>query len=118
MRLRLKESDIVVRSGNASSYGRCATKELNTNLLPRMPALFTAFSNTFSTDLSIVQMITLMQFGVGLDSSMCGRAGLRCASCSYTTEQGASVLVINDPARVREVVDGIWNAPAMVDAWC
>jgi hypothetical protein len=35
---------------------------------------------------------------------------------SYTTEQGASVLVINDPARVRAVVDGIWEAPAMVDA--
>ena len=82
-----------------------------------MPQLFAAFRNTFSTDLSIVELITLMQFGVSLDPANVRAGGITLRELqSYTTAQGASVLVINDPARVRSVVDGIWEAPAMVDA--
>jgi hypothetical protein len=82
-----------------------------------MPALYAAFANTFSTDLSMVEILSLMQFGLGLDASNVRASGITLRDLqSFTTEQGASVLVINDPARVRSVVDAIWDAPAMVDA--
>jgi LCP family protein required for cell wall assembly len=117
VRLRLKESDIGRSQRQRQFLWAMRDHILNTNLLPRMPALFTAFSNTFSTNLSIVEIITLMQFGLGLDSSNVRAGGITLRELqSYTTEQGASVLVISDPARVRSVIDGIWDAPAMVDA--
>ena len=117
VRLRLKESDIGRSQRQRQFLWAMRDQILNTNLLPRMPALFAAFSNTFSTDLSIVNILTLMQFGVGLDSSNVRASGITLRELqSYTTEQGASVLIISDPDRVRSVVDGIWDAPAMVDA--
>jgi hypothetical protein len=117
VRLRLKESDIGRSQRQRQFLWAMRDQILNTNLLPRMPALYTAFSNTFSTDLSIVEIITLMQFGLGLDTSNVRAGGITLRELqSYTTEQGASVLVISDPARVRTVIDGIWDAPAMVDS--
>jgi LCP family protein required for cell wall assembly len=117
VRLRLKESDIGRSQRQRQFLWAMRDQIMKTNLLPRLPALFTAFSSTFSTDLSIVEIIQLMQFGVSLDSSNVRAGGITLRELqSYTTEQGASVLVISDPGRVRSVVDGIWEAPAMVDA--
>lgn len=117
VRLRLKESDIGRSQRQRQFLWAMRDQILNTNLLPRMPMLFSAFSNTFSTDLSIIEILSLMQFGVGLDSSSVRASGITLRELqSHITEQGASVLVINDPSRVRAVVDGIWSAPAMVDA--
>jgi LCP family protein required for cell wall assembly len=117
VRLRLKESDIGRSQRQRQFLWAMRDQILQTNLLPRIPALFAAFANTFSTDLSVVEIVSLMQFGLGLDSSNVRASGITLRDLqSYTTEQGASVLVINDPARVRAVVDSIWDAPAMVDA--
>jgi LCP family protein required for cell wall assembly len=117
VRLRLKESDIGRSQRQRQFLWAMRDQIFNTNLLPRMPQLFTAFANTFSTDLSIVDIHSLMQFGISLDSANVRASGISLRELqSMTTEQGASVLVISDPARVRAVVDGIWDAPAMVDA--
>jgi polyisoprenyl-teichoic acid--peptidoglycan teichoic acid transferase len=117
VRLRLKESDIGRSQRQRQFLWAMRDQILNTNLLPRMPQLFAAFSNTFSTDLSLVEIVSLMQFGTMLDSANVRAGGITLRELqSYTTAQGASVLVINDPTRVRAVVDGIWEAPAMVDA--
>lgn len=117
VRLRLRESDIGRSQRQRQFLWAMREQILKTNLLPRIPALFTAFSNTFSTDLTLVEIVNLMQFGLGLDPANVRASGISLRELqSYTTEQGASVLIISDPARVREVVDGIWNAPAMVDA--
>jgi LCP family protein required for cell wall assembly len=117
VRLRLRESDIGRSQRQRQFLWAMRDQILSTNLLPRMPALFAAFSNTFSTDLSIVEIVSLMQFGIGLDSSNVRASGISLRELqSYTTEQGASVLIIADPVRVRAVVDSIWEAPAMVDA--
>jgi LCP family protein required for cell wall assembly len=117
VRLRLKESDIGRSQRQRQFLWAMRDQVLNTNLLPRMPMLFSAFRNTFSTDLTLVELVTLMQFGITLDSSNVRASGITLRELqSYTTEQGASVLVMNDPARVRAVVNGIWDAPAMVDA--
>ncbi len=117
VRLRLKESDIGRGQRQRQFLWAVRDQVLATNLLPRLPQMFIAFNNTFSTDLSLVEMINLIQFGVGIDSSSVRASGISLKELqSYTTAQGASVLIINDPARVQAVVDGIWNAPAMVDA--
>jgi LCP family protein required for cell wall assembly len=117
VRLRLKESDIGRGQRQRQFLWGMRDQILSTNLLPRMPALFAAFSNTFSSDLSILQIMSLIQFGLGMDASNVRASGLSLSDLqSYTTEQGAAVLVINDPMHVRGVVDGIWDAPAMADA--
>lgn len=117
VRLRLKESDIGRSQRQRQFLWAMRDQILNTNLLPRMPQLFTAFSNTFSTDLSIIDIISLMQFGLTLNSANVRASGISLRELqSMTTEQGAAVLVISDPARVRAVIDGIWEAPAMADA--
>src|SRR5690606_14557485 len=102
VRLRLKESDIGRSQRQRQFLWAMRDQIMNTNLLPRMPALFAAFSNTFSTDLSIVEILSLMQFGMGMDSSNVRASGISLRELqSHTTEQGASVLIITDPARVR-----------------
>lgn len=117
VRLRLRESDIGRSQRQRQFLWGLRDQVLKTNLLPRLPMLFTAFRNSFSTDLTVVEMINLMQFGLGLDSSNVRAAGITLRELQSTvTEQGASVLVIADPMLVRNVVDGIWSAPAMVDA--
>src|SRR5690606_19351102 len=100
VRLRLRESDIGRSQRQRQFLWAMREQILKTNLLPRMPALFTAFSNTFSTDLSIVEIVSLLQFGVSLDPANVRAGGITLRELqSYTTEQGASVLVISDPAR-------------------
>jgi hypothetical protein len=90
---------------------------LRANLVVRIPELWSAFNETFSTDLSLLEIISMAQFGLGLEPANVRSAGITLQELSsFTTEAGASVLVIRDPERVRGVVDGIWNhAPAMVD---
>ena len=118
VRLRLKESDIGRSSRQRQFLWALRNQVLSTNLLPRVPQLWTAFRTSFSTDLTLVEMLTLLQFGIGLDSSNVRAGGITLRELqSYTTERGASVLIITDPARVQAVVDGIWNAPAMADAY-
>jgi LCP family protein required for cell wall assembly len=117
VRLRLKESDIGRGQRQRQFLWAVRDQVLATNLLPRLPQLFLAFNSTFTTDLSLVEMINLIQFGVKLDSVNVRAGGITLKELqSYTTAQGASVLVINDATRVQAVVDGIWSAPAMVDA--
>lgn len=117
VRLRLRESDIGRSERQRQFLWAMRDQILKTNLLPRMPQLFTAFTNTFSTDLTLVELVNLMQFGLMLDPANVRASGITLRELqSYVTAQGASVLVINDPDRVRSVVDGIWDAPAMVDA--
>lgn len=117
VRLRLRESDIGRSERQRQFLWALRDQALTTNLLPRLPQLWSAFQHTFSTDLSLVQMIDLVRFGVTLDATNVRSGGITLRELqSYTTEHGASVLIIADVARVQAVVDGIWSAPAMVDA--
>jgi hypothetical protein len=59
-----------------------------------------------------------MRFGVGLDAEKVRASGITLKELqSYTTDRGASVLVITDPTRVQQVVEGIWEAPPMANAY-
>lgn len=118
VRLRLRSSDISRGQRQRQFLWALRDKALNTDVLGRLPELWTAFQQTFTTDLSLLQMLDLARFGFGLDASNVRATGLTMYDLqSYTTPGGAAVLVISDPARVRSVVDSVWSAPAMVDAY-
>jgi polyisoprenyl-teichoic acid--peptidoglycan teichoic acid transferase len=118
VRLRLRESDIGRAQRQRQFLWALRERALNANLLIRFPELWSAFRNSYSTDLSFLDMLDLVRFGLALNPENVRASGISLKELqSYITERGASVLVITDPARVLGVVDGIWNAPAMADAY-
>ncbi len=117
VRLRLSESDIGRANRQRQFLWALRDQALKTNLLRRFPELWRAFSDSFDTDLSLLQMVELIQFGIGLDTRNVRASGITLRELqSHITEGGASVLIITDPAKVQQVVDGIWDAPAMADS--
>jgi len=118
VRLRLRESDIGRSQRQRQFLWALRDQVLSANLMPKIPALWTAFEDAISTDLTLLQVIDLIRFGVSLDAQNVRSSGITLRELqSYTTERGAAVLVINDPERVKAVIEGIWSAPAMVDAY-
>ena len=118
VRLRLRESDIGRAKRQRQFLWALRDQASNTNLLLRAPELWSAFQETFSTDLSLLEMVDYAQLALSVDAGNVRAAGISLADLqSYTTSQGASVLRIADQARVQRVVDGIWDAPAMADAY-
>ncbi len=118
VRLRLSESDIGRAKRQRQFLWALREQVLKTNLLRRFPELWAAFHDTFTTDLSFLEMVDLIQFGIGLDASNVRASGISLKELqSHTTAGGASVLIITDPAKVQQVVDGIWDAPAMADSY-
>ena len=118
VRLRLRESDIGRAKRQRQFLWALRDQASNTNLLLRAPELWSAFQETFTTDLSLLEMVDYAQFALSVDAGNVRAAGITLADLqSYTTSQGASVLRIADQARVQAVVDGIWDASAMADAY-
>jgi LCP family protein required for cell wall assembly len=116
VRLRYRESDIGRGRRQRQFLWALRDQLLNTNLIVRFPELWGAFQNTVSTDVSMVTLIELAQYGASLDPANVRAGGLTLSDLqSFTTAEGAAVLRIADPARVRAVVEGVWNAPAMID---
>ena len=66
----------------------------------------------------MLELIDYAQLALSVDAGNVRAAGISLADLqSFTTSQGASVLRIADQARVQRVVDGIWDASAMADAY-
>jgi anionic cell wall polymer biosynthesis LytR-Cps2A-Psr (LCP) family protein len=117
-RLRIRESDIGRARRQRQLLWALRTQALDADLVWRLPELYTALNDTFSTDLTLLEIAELNKFGMELDASDVRAAGIALKDLeSYTTENGAAVLRIADPLRVRAVVDGVWDAPAMADAY-
>lgn len=118
VRLRLRESDIGRGKRQRQFLWALRDQAANTNLLLRFPELWSAFQETFSTDLSLFEMADYVQLALAMDAGNVRATGISLADLqSFTTAQGASVLRIADQARVQRVVDSIWDAPAMADAY-
>ena len=118
VRLRLRSSDISRGERQRQFLWALRDKALRTDVVTRLPDLWGAFQQTFTTDLSLLQMLDLARAGFALDAASVRATGISLNDLqSYTTPEGAAVLVIADPARVRWVVDSVWDAPAMVDAY-
>jgi hypothetical protein len=117
VRLRLKESDIGRSQRQRQFLWALRDQVSNTNLIAKFPELWAAFQNTFTTDLNVLQMIDLLSFGISLSPGNVRASGLTLYDLqNYTTPEGAMVLRIADPNRVRGLVANVWSAPAMVDA--
>jgi len=118
VRLRLRESDIGRSERQRQFLWALRDKMLSANLLTRFPELWSAFQDSFSTDLSLVQLIELTSFGLSLNSDNVRAGGLTLYDLqNYRTEEGAAVLRISDPGRIRAVVNGVWDAPTMASSY-
>lgn len=117
VRLRYRESDIGRNRRQRQFLWALRDQVQKTNLVAKFPELYGAFQSTFTTDMSVLEMLDLVNWGMNLDPANVRAGGLSLYDLqNYTTPEGASVLRIADPARVRSVVDGVWSAPAMADA--
>jgi LCP family protein required for cell wall assembly len=118
VRLRLRESDIGRAQRQRQFLWALRDQALNTNLLVRLPDLWAAFQQMFTTDLSLLQLADLAGFGLGLDAASVRAGGISLGELqSYITPEGANVLIVSDPDLLRWKVNNVWNEPAMVDAY-
>jgi len=116
VRLRYRESDIGRGRRQRQFLWGLRDQLQNANLVVRFPELWGIFQNKVSTDLSLLELIELARYGGSLDPANVRASGLTLSDLqNYTTEQGAAVLRIGDPAHVRAIVEGVWDAPAMID---
>ncbi len=117
-RLRLKENDIGRSNRQRQLLWALRNQMLSKNLLMQIPQLWQAFNGSFSTDLSLLQMIELGVVGMSVDPSNVRASGITLKELqSFITDKGASVLIISEPAKVQAIVDGVWDAPPMVNAY-
>ncbi|HAJ34801.1 MAG TPA: hypothetical protein DCL15_03775 [Chloroflexi bacterium] len=118
VRLRYRESDIGRNQRQREFLWGLRDQIKRTNLLANFLPLYNAFQSMVSTDLNPLEILDLLNWGIQLDPAAVRAGGLTLYDLqSYTTPEGASVLRIADPAHVRSVVEGVWQAPAMVDSY-
>lgn len=118
VRLRLRESDIGRSARQRAFLWALRDKMLSANLITRFPELWSAFQDSFATDLSLLQLVDLVSFGLSLNSDNVRSSGLTLADLqNYRTAEGAAVLRIVNPGRVRAIVNGAWDAPAMASSY-
>lgn len=118
VRLRLRESDIGRSARQRQFLWALRDKMLSAQLITRFPELWGAFQDSFSTDLSLVQLIELTSFGISLNADNVHAGGLTLADLqNYRTEQGAAVLQITNPGRIRAVVNGVWEGQSMAGSY-
>lgn len=117
-RLRLEGTDIGRSSRQRAIIWAMRDQILSTNALLRLPELYTAFNDTITTDLGLFDIIGLAQTALSLDASNVRASGLTLRDLqNFTTDGGAQVLVIGNPERVRTIVESVWDAPAMANAF-
>lgn len=118
VRLRLRESDIGRSARQRQFLWALRDKMLSANLITRFPELWSAFQDSFATDLSLIQLIELVSFGISLNADNVRAGGLTLADLQdFRTAEGAAVLQIVNPGRVRAVVNGVWEAPTMASSY-
>jgi len=117
-RLRYAESDIGRSRRQRALLWALRDQVLNTNLLPRLPELYMAFQETISTDLTLIDMIGLATTALELQPANVRAGGLTLGNLeSYTTSNGAQVLLVTDQEYVRGLFNAVWDQPAMADAY-
>lgn len=86
------------------------------DILPRIPALWSALSGTFSSDLNVIDVLRLARFGLNLDASKVTGAALAPDVIKpYTTKGGAAVLVIKDKASLDKRLSEMFTAKPLAD---
>lgn len=91
-------------------------KALSSDVISRIPELWQAMNALFETDLKLLDVITLARVGTKLDPAHVH--GLVLSSNvfkDYMTPEGASVLVVRDPAALEAVKAGLFEARPLSD---
>ena len=72
-------------------------RALEINLIPKIPELWSALGDLYSTDLTLVDVIRLAQFGMELDASNVHSLSLNMEVLkNHVNEEGASLLIVGD----------------------
>ena len=117
VRLRLIESDFGRARRQRQFLWALRDQALNTNLLMRIPELWSAFQQMFGTDLSLLQMLDLTRFAVALEPQNVRAAAITNAQVDrFITSSGADVLVINDPSKIAALIDSVWEGESLSEA--
>ena len=117
VRLRLIESDFGRARRQRQFLWALRDQALNTNLLLRVPELWSAFQQMFGTDLALLQLLDLARFAVSLEPQNVRAAAITNDQVDrLITSGGADVLVINDPSKIAALIDGIWDGESLSEA--
>jgi polyisoprenyl-teichoic acid--peptidoglycan teichoic acid transferase len=113
--LRYIESDFGRSRRQRQFLWALRNQAIDTDLILRVPELWRAFNETFSTDLSLIGMVQLARFGLSIQPENVRAAALTDKELErYITAGGADVLRIANPARVQEVIDNIWSGSTLL----
>ncbi len=86
------------------------------DIIPRIPALWSAMSGAFSTDLNLFDVLGLVRFGLTLDSTkVTGAALAPDVAVGKILKNGASVLVIKDQQGLNKRLGEMFNAKPLAD---
>ena len=117
VRLRLIESDFGRARRQRQFLWALREQVLNRNQLLRIPELWNSFQQTFDTDLSLLQMLDLTRFAVGLEADNVRAAAITDQQVDrFIASSGADVLVINDPSKIAWLIDTIWDGESLSEA--
>lgn len=86
-------------------------RALQLDMIPRIPELWSALSDTFETDIGLLDVIKLARLGVGLQSEQIHGLVLdQEVVQNYTTPGGGAVLVIKDPDLLRKKLANLFGS--------
>ena len=86
---------------------------LEANLLPKIPVLWSALSDTFTTDLDLPAVLKLARLASRLQARDIHGMQLGDTIEEYTTPEGWMVLVLKDKALVQEKLAGIFSGKTL-----
>lgn len=117
VRLRLIESDFGRARRQRQFLWALREQVLSRNQLLRIPELWNTFQQTFDTDLSLLQMLDLTRFSVGLEPDNVRAAAITDQQVDrFIAASGADVLTINDPSKIATLIDTIWDGESLSEA--
>jgi LCP family protein required for cell wall assembly len=90
---------------------------LQANLLPKVPELWQALSDTFATDLGLPAVVKLARLAARLQAQDVHGAQLgKDVVEDYTTPEGWQVLVLKDKAAVQEKLAGLFSSKPLSES--
>ncbi|HIQ04687.1 MAG TPA: LytR family transcriptional regulator [Anaerolineae bacterium] len=89
-------------------------KALQLNLLPQLPTLLQALQDTYSTDLSLLDIVRLAGLAMRIrPENVHGRVLNDKVMEAFTSQYGEAVLRIRDEKALREIIDSLFNGPTL-----
>ena len=114
VRLRIRESDLGRSRRQRQLIWAIRDQARNTNLVLRIPQLWTAFSSLYETDMGLFEIMDLARIGLSYNAADIRSGGLGMTVLqNYVASNGAQVLLIPDKERALQAIEQVWNAPSV-----